>query len=191
MSIPPTIAEYPSQAALESTNVDQPLQPWPGCEPTKQRSRWESANPFLTIRTLMFTRLRILVIGKSGVGKSSLINYAFKVLSCIRDVLQEYYVNLVRTHSTSQFFVVAAQSSSRCISSDSDVEMDTTQSRPSTPEPLRNRGTTILIDSVVTEVSRRPTIEKNMAFSNFAALQQSQDPAVESDPDANRETDVN
>ncbi|KAJ6558537.1 cyclin-domain-containing protein [Mycena vulgaris] len=112
-------------------------------------------------------------------------------LMCTRDVLQEYYVNLVRTHSTGQFFVVGAQSSSGSISSDSDVEMDTTQSRPSTPERLRNRGSTILIDSVVAEVSRRPTIEQNMAFSNFAALQQSQDPAVESDPDANRETDVN
>ncbi|KAJ7502807.1 cyclin-domain-containing protein [Mycena galericulata] len=104
-------------------------------------------------------------------------------LMCTRDVLQEYYVNLVRTHSSGQFFVVGAHSSSGSISSDSDVEMDTTQSRPSTPAS-RSRGSTILIDSalVAPDVARRPTIEQNMAF---AALQQSQDLIVESDPDAN------
>jgi len=106
-------------------------------------------------------------------------------LMCTRDVLQEYYVNLVRTHSTGQFFVVGAHSSSGSISSDSDVEMDTAQSRPPTPERLRNRGSTILIDSaLVTEVSRRPTIEQNMAFSNFAALQQSQDPTAAGEGDS-------
>ncbi|KAJ7690621.1 cyclin-domain-containing protein [Mycena rosella] len=111
-------------------------------------------------------------------------------LMCTRDVLQEYYVNLVRTHSTGQFFVVGAHSSGGSISSDSDVEMDTTQSRPTTPDAhLRNRTSTILIDSpLVTEVSRRPTIEQNMAFSSFAALQQSQDPTVENEPDPNRRT---
>ncbi|KAJ7755729.1 cyclin-domain-containing protein [Mycena maculata] len=102
-------------------------------------------------------------------------------LMCTRDVLQEYYVNLVRTHSSGQFFVVGARSSGGSVSSDSDVEMDTAQSRPSTPAG-RNRGSTILIDSALVnpDVSRRPTIEQNMAF---AALQQSQDPIVESDPD--------
>ncbi|KAJ7078880.1 cyclin-domain-containing protein [Mycena belliarum] len=105
-------------------------------------------------------------------------------LMCTRDVLQEYYVNLVRTHSTGQFFVVGARSSNSSISSDSDVEMDTTQSRPSTPvEPhLLNRGSTIRMDSaLVTEVSRRPTIEQNMAFSNFAASKQSQNLPAETD----------
>lgn len=93
-------------------------------------------------------------------------------------------MNLVRTHSTGQFFIVGTHSSSGSISSDSDVEMDTAQSRPSTPPVdtprLPNRGSTILIDSaaLVTEVSRRPTIEQNMAF---AALQQSQEPIVEAD----------
>ncbi|KAJ7124941.1 cyclin-domain-containing protein [Mycena epipterygia] len=104
-------------------------------------------------------------------------------LMSTRDVLQEYYVNLVRTHSTGQFFIVGTHSSSGSISSDSDVEMDTAQSRPATPVDtprLPNRGSTILIDAaaLVTEVSRRPTIEQNMAF---AALQQSQDPIVETD----------
>jgi len=108
-------------------------------------------------------------------------------LMCTREVLQEYYVNLVRTHSASQFFLVGAHSSGGSISSDSDVEMDTAQSRPSTPA---DTARTILIDSarLTAEVSRRPTIEQNMAF---AALQQPQDSvsAVEHDPpDTNRST---
>jgi hypothetical protein len=73
-------------------------------------------------------------------------------------------VNLVRTHSTGQFFVVGSHSSSSgSISSDSDVEMDTA-SRPSTPA---DTARTILIDSarLPTDVSRRPTIEQNMAFA--------------------------
>jgi len=91
-------------------------------------------------------------------------------------------VNLVRTHSAGQFFIVGGHSSGGSISSDSDAEMDTTQSRPSTPaDPARllTGGSTILIDSVTSEVSRRPTVEQNMAF---AALQQSQEPAIEPDP---------
>ncbi|KAJ7039220.1 cyclin-domain-containing protein [Mycena alexandri] len=107
-------------------------------------------------------------------------------LMCTREVLQEYYVNLVRTHSAGQFFIVGGHSSGGSISSDSDVEMDTTQSRPSTPaDPSRllSGGSTILIDSVPTEVSRRPTVEQNMAF---AALQQSQDPVIASEPDPNK-----
>jgi hypothetical protein len=86
-------------------------------------------------------------------------------------------VNLVRTHSSAgQFFIVGAHSSGGSISSDSDAEMDTAQSRPSTPA---DTARTILIDSArlasTTEVSRRPTIEQNMAF---AALQQPPDNSV-------------
>jgi len=109
-------------------------------------------------------------------------------LMCTREVLQEYYVNLVRTHSAGQFFLVGAHSSSGgSISSDSDVEMDTA-SRPSTPA---DTARTILIDSarLATDVSRRPTIEQNMAF---AALQQPPDTSVSAvetnDRDTNRPT---
>ncbi|KAJ6593673.1 cyclin-domain-containing protein [Mycena capillaripes] len=104
-------------------------------------------------------------------------------LMCTREVLQEYYVNLVRTHSAGQFFLVGTHSSGGSISSDSDVEME---SRPSTPA---DAARTILIDSarLTAEVSRRPTIEQNMAF---AALQQPPDfvNAVEHEPDTNRPT---
>ncbi|KAJ7128906.1 cyclin-domain-containing protein [Mycena crocata] len=107
-------------------------------------------------------------------------------LMCTREVLQEYYVNLVRTHSGGQFFVVGAPSSNGSISSDSDAEMDTTQSRPPTPpRGLRNRVSTILVDrdssTLVPEVSRRPTIEQNMAF---AALQQQSSQVEPDDSDA-------
>ncbi|KAJ6495592.1 cyclin-domain-containing protein [Mycena vitilis] len=86
-------------------------------------------------------------------------------LMCTREVLQEYYVNLVRTHKDGQFSIAGTQSSSGSISSDSD-EMDTAQSRPSTPA---DTARTVLIDSarLAPEVSRRPTIEQNMAFVHY------------------------
>jgi len=109
-------------------------------------------------------------------------------LMCTREVLQEYYVNLVRTHSAGEFFIVGSGSAGGSISSDSDAEMDTA-SRPSTPA---DTARTILIDSarLPTDVSRRPTIAQNMAF---AALQQPQDTSVNAverstDPHTNRPT---
>ncbi|KAJ6497861.1 cyclin-domain-containing protein [Mycena sanguinolenta] len=103
-------------------------------------------------------------------------------LMCTRDVLQEYYVNLVRTHSTGQFSLAGTGSSGGSISSDSDAEMDLA-SRPSTPA---DTARTILIDSsrLPTDASRRPTIEQNMAF---AALQHP-DSSVNVDQDTNRTT---
>ncbi|KAF7375969.1 Nuc-1 negative regulatory protein preg [Mycena sanguinolenta] len=106
-------------------------------------------------------------------------------LMCTRDVLQEYYVNLVRTHSTGQFSIAGTGSSGDSISSDSDAEMDPA-SRPSTPA---DTARTILIDPtrLPTDVSRRPTFEQNMAF---AALQQPSDTSVNvvEDQDTNRPT---
>ncbi|KAJ7072543.1 cyclin-domain-containing protein [Mycena amicta] len=83
-------------------------------------------------------------------------------LMCTRDVLQEYYVNLVRTHTSAKYYVVGSQSSVGSASDDSD-DMDTTQSRPPTPAI----GSAILID-LVPPAEVKPTIEQNMAF---AALQ--------------------
>lgn len=97
-------------------------------------------------------------------------------LTCTREILQEYYVNLVRTHSAGQFIITTESSSSS--SSDSDVEMESGQSRPPTPTPVQEttspprRQRPRLIDSAsVTppDVARRPTFEQHMAF---AALQQ-------------------
>jgi len=108
-------------------------------------------------------------------------------LMCNRDILQEYYVNLVRTHSCGRYYI-----SSPSISWESDdQDMDSGQSRPASPtdtppcphhphhrlrcsssEPsaiLVEPGTAVVQDAAV---AQRPTIAQNMAF---AALQQSQD----------------
>jgi len=96
-------------------------------------------------------------------------------LMCTREVLQEYYVNLVRTHSTGRYVIVGADSSSA--SEDSDVEMDSVQSRASSPETRSRKrhsvgeASAILIDPGSFSYEQpRPTVEQNMAF---AALQQS------------------
>ncbi|KAF8995430.1 hypothetical protein BDQ17DRAFT_1392200 [Cyathus striatus] len=78
-------------------------------------------------------------------------------LMCTREVLQEYYVNLVRTHSSGQYTLFGADSPTA--SSESDMEVDSGQSRPPSPEvSIRSQG------------GQRATIEQNMAF---AALQES------------------
>ncbi|OBZ67091.1 Nuc-1 negative regulatory protein preg [Grifola frondosa] len=100
-------------------------------------------------------------------------------LTCTRDVLQEYYVNLVRTHSKGRYVVVGAESSSS-ISSDSDMEVDISISRPTSPvppgsapartrEPAPHEASTILIDTATLspQPPRPPTIEQNMAFAAF------------------------
>ncbi|KAF7315268.1 Nuc-1 negative regulatory protein preg [Mycena indigotica] len=84
-------------------------------------------------------------------------------IMCTRDLLQEYYVNLVRTHTSGKYYVIGTQSSVGSASDDGD-EMDTTQSRPPTPAV----GSAILID-LNRPVEVKPTIEQNMAF---AALQE-------------------
>jgi hypothetical protein len=95
---------------------------------------------------------------------------------CTRETLQEYYVNLVRTHSTGRYTIIGPDTYSTS-SDSSDVEMDSAQSRPSSPDASsRSRqrigeASAILIDpgSVYYE-QPRPTVEQNMAF---AALRQS------------------
>jgi len=94
-------------------------------------------------------------------------------LTCTQEVLQEYYINLIRTHSTSQFTIISSSN----ISSDSDV--DSLPSRPTSPViGLRphssHEASTILVEppTASQQVPRRPTIEQNMAFAD---LQQSWD----------------
>jgi Cyclin len=104
----------------------------------------------------------------------------FSGRQCTREVLQEYYVNLIRTNSTGQFTIVTSSN----ISSDS--EMDSVPSRstsPTTglrPHPSPHAASTILIDPTPSSarVTRRPTIEQNMAFAD---LQQSLDRNAEGD----------
>ncbi|OAX40261.1 cyclin-domain-containing protein [Rhizopogon vinicolor AM-OR11-026] len=98
-------------------------------------------------------------------------------LTCTREVLQEYYVNLVRADSSGRFVLAGAESEVE------DSDMDSVSSRSASPmdEQARHRPTfsllgnrepsTILIDTatLAPQVSQGPTIEQNMAF---AALQQ-------------------
>jgi len=91
-------------------------------------------------------------------------------LTCTREVLQEYYVNLVRTNSTGQFMIVGTRSSSS-ISSDSDT--DSVSSQPTAPITLRAHPTPSESAPIpAPQAPPRPTIEQNMAFAD---LQQSWD----------------
>ncbi|TCD64880.1 hypothetical protein EIP91_003546 [Steccherinum ochraceum] len=108
----------------------------------------------------------------------------FTNVECTREVLQEYYINLVRTHSSSKYFIPDPLSSSG-VSSDSDADMDydVSDSRPSSPSaagtvvaldtglgPSTASGaSTILIDTstLSPEPPRPPTMEQNMAFAAF------------------------
>ncbi|KAF9047325.1 cyclin-domain-containing protein [Panaeolus papilionaceus] len=102
-------------------------------------------------------------------------------LMCTRDALQEYYVNLVRTYSTGQYFIAGANSPS--MSPESDLEMDSGQSCPPSPKDSRQQlrpgrlsePSAILVEpgtNAQENPTQRPTIEQNMAF---AALQQSEE----------------
>jgi hypothetical protein len=102
---------------------------------------------------------------------------------CTREILQDYYVNLVRTHSTAQFVIIPVESSSTS-SSDSDVDMDQSRapspSTTSTDTIVHRRQRPGLLDSnkLTPEINHRPTIEQNMAF---AALQDERDAVLPGD----------
>jgi len=144
-------------------------------------------------------------VGGIGVNELNVLEREFLKaidwrIMCPYELLQEYYTNLVRTHSTSHFFIVGQNSSgsSAGTSSDSasDIDMDSSgASRPPSPSPgpstvtpsvparvrdghRRTHSTsttsTIVVDPADLEsmAGRRPgpTLEQNMAF---AALQES------------------
>ena len=104
-------------------------------------------------------------------------------LQCTRDVLQEYYVNLVRTFSRGGYVISDASSSS--LSSDSDMDYDVSPTSSPIPTPVqgssvasgtRREPSTVLIDTatLAPEAPQPPTLEQNMAF---AALRQQQQEA--------------
>jgi hypothetical protein len=99
----------------------------------------------------------------------------FSSCQCSCETLQEYYVNLVRTHSGNLFYIAGADSPSSSSDSD-DVDLDSGGSSP-TAVPQQPHPSAVLLEhgsstSLQQDVSQRPTVEQNMAF---AALQQSQD----------------
>jgi hypothetical protein len=115
-----------------------------------------------------------------------IINFCFR--QCNHDILQEYYVNLVRTHSGGRYNITGSQSSPNILWESDDQDMDSGQSRPTTPadgppyphhphHQLRFPPSELsanLVEPIVQDaiVAQRPTVAQNMAF---AALQQSQD----------------
>jgi len=113
-------------------------------------------------------------------------------LMCTREILQEYYVNLVRTHSAGRFILSGTRTPSNSSESDMEVENNDNSGQSPSSSPrigARRRrlrlsipeSSAILTDHglslpfLVPEVihppppPHRPTIEQNMAF---AALQQ-------------------
>jgi len=91
-------------------------------------------------------------------------------ITCTRELLQEYYTNLVRTHSTGKYVIAGTQTSESSASSgSSDFDIETLPSR----SPSINEPSAILVDPAATDVAPRPTIEQNMAF---AALQREPGP---------------
>ncbi|TRM69708.1 cyclin-domain-containing protein [Schizophyllum amplum] len=106
-------------------------------------------------------------------------------LTCSRDILQEYYVNLVRTHSKGMYTLPDFSSSSSMGSSSddgSDAEDVVMTSRPPSPthdvavvpgmrapkRPSALEASAILVDPVaISQEARRPTIEQNMAFAEL------------------------
>lgn len=109
-------------------------------------------------------------------------------LQCNVELLHKYYVNLVRSHSKSQFIIVGNRSSESVSSSehsegeDGEPVMVDTPSRPGTPRDAIMGGTDVPSSS--TSVSdfmgvsmpsterpyqgqTPPTIEQNMAFADL------------------------
>ncbi|KAI6033205.1 cyclin-domain-containing protein [Pisolithus orientalis] len=92
-------------------------------------------------------------------------------LTCTREVLQEYYINLVRTDSTGRFSILGI-----------DMESTATSRSPSPPamspapvpmshqhRSIRREASTILIDTatLTPQVPQGPTVEQNMAFADL------------------------
>ncbi|KAF9268819.1 cyclin-domain-containing protein [Marasmius fiardii PR-910] len=84
-------------------------------------------------------------------------------LTCTRELLQEYYSNLVRTSTPGQFVIIGPQPPP--MESDTDIEL----SLQTTPSSTITEPSAILIDpsTIPQDVNRRPTIEQNMAFAHW------------------------
>lgn len=119
---------------------------------------------------LMVSKFLSLCFRSGLLMQEVVLNFLSSPCQCTREVLQEYYTNLARTHSSGKFYISGTESPS--ISSDSDdIDMDSGQSCPSSPSDTPHPSAVLLgPGSSPQEGSQRPTIEQNMAF---AALQQS------------------
>jgi len=97
-----------------------------------------------------------------------------------REVLNEYYINLVRTHSSGRYVLVRVTASPN--GSESDIDIDSGQSRDPSPEvpiPRSTEPSAILLDPGSYLGVPRATLEQNIAF---AALQQARQRHHHQDP---------
>lgn len=105
---------------------------------------------------------------------------------CTREVLQEYYVNLVRTDSSGRFFIPGSPSmADSSVASESDPEGMASRSpspaqtrssmdhrsrlTASMRSPSHHEPSTILIDTatLTPQAPQAPTLEQNMAFADL------------------------
>ncbi|KAI0356211.1 cyclin-domain-containing protein [Trametes cingulata] len=133
----------------------------------------------------VYAKVGGIPVGELNVLEREFLRMIDWQLTCTREVLQEYYVNLVRTFSTGLYVINDALSSSG-ISSDSDMDYDATPSPTASPGPSsqpdvlsrgsngsptnhRREPSTILIDTatLAPEAPQPPTLEQNMAFAAF------------------------
>ncbi|THH29950.1 hypothetical protein EUX98_g4252 [Antrodiella citrinella] len=125
----------------------------------------------------LYARVGGIPVGELNMLEREFLRMIDWRLTCTREVLQEYYINLVRTHSFNKFMIPDPLSSG--VSSDSDADMDyDPDSRPSSPTPaiqvdngsgVSTNPSTILVDitTLSPEPPRPPTVEQNMAFAAF------------------------
>ncbi|KAI0743829.1 cyclin-domain-containing protein [Daedaleopsis nitida] len=96
-------------------------------------------------------------------------------LTCTRDVLQEYYVNLVRTFSRGTYVISDASSSSLSSDSDMDYEVSPVASPVPIPQPLsqqaqgsgsgtRREPSTVLIDTATLAPRHRSLPQSNRTW---------------------------
>ncbi|CDO69299.1 hypothetical protein BN946_scf184976.g18 [Trametes cinnabarina] len=145
----------------------------------------------------MYAKVGGIPVGEFNVLERELLRMIDWRLTSTREVLQEYYVSLVRTYSKGTYYISDPLSSSG-ISSDSDMDYDATPSPSASPPPAahpdphahvaqfggstgspsaaRREPSAILIDpaTLPQEAPPPPTVEQNMAFAAFQQEQQEQ-----------------
>ncbi|KAI9067092.1 cyclin-domain-containing protein [Trametes sanguinea] len=146
----------------------------------------------------VYAKVGGIPIGEFNVLERELLRMIDWRLTSTREVLQEYYVSLVRTYSRGTYYINDALSSSGISSSDSDMDYDATPSPTASPPPAahpepyshpgqsagrngsptaaRREPTAILIDPATLPQGAPPppTVEQNMAFAAFQQEQQEQ-----------------
>ncbi|KAH8814773.1 cyclin-domain-containing protein [Flagelloscypha sp. PMI_526] len=126
-------------------------------------------------KAALYAKVGGITLSELNMLERELLNRLEWSLMCTREVLQDYYVNLIRSHTSNRYVIVGAPNSDSSESgmSDSDLDADSGQSRPPSPMAI-DPGTRQREDTASqTSTERpRPTVEQNMAF---AAHQQQQD----------------